>query len=141
MTPGSWQWGLWFDACVAAVIGIVAATVAFGYVSAHYAPNTGDDDTFRSVSAMVAPYREDLLAPCIKRFGFMADADALVALPQWRAFITRKTEIFPCGALSGVAIVPAAYNFELHRNLHRAISSVFRLAGPRLVEELTGSRR
>jgi hypothetical protein len=133
MMPGSRRWGFGFDAFLAAVIGVVAAIVAFGYVSAHYAPNTGDDDTYRSVSAMIAPYREDLLSPCVKRFGFMADADALLALPQWRAFVTRKTAAFPCGALGGVAIVPVAYNFELHRNLHRAMSSVFRLTGPRLI--------
>lgn len=125
--------GLWIDVCLSIVIGVAAGVLAFDYVSAHVAPNGSDDDTFRSVSAMVAPYKEDLLQPCLGQFGSMADPSALVGLPEWRAFLTRRLDAFPCTALSGVRVEPVAYSFWLQGHLHRTMSWMFRMTGPRLV--------
>lgn len=132
MTHSFRQKRVWIDVGLAVSIGIAAATLAFAYVSAHYAPNTGDDDTYRSVSAMAEPYLSDVLYPCVNQFGSMPEPAAVIALPAWRAFITRKTGAFPCEALSRIPIVPDAYNIELHGHLHWAMSSVFALTGPRL---------
>ncbi len=130
MTQGPGR--IWIDIVLALFIAVAAAAVAFAHVAAHYAPNAGDEETFRLVSAMVAPYRDDVLSPCMTRFGVVPDSDAVIALPQWRAFLTRHTDTFPCEALTGVPQAPASYNYWLHRHLHRALSTVFAVTGPRL---------
>jgi len=44
---------LLIDIGIALLSGLVAATIAFDYVAARYAPRTDDADAFRSVSALV----------------------------------------------------------------------------------------
>lgn len=123
---------VWIDLCLAVLIGAGAGSIAFDKVLSHYTPNLGADDTFRLVAARVAPYREDLLYPCIGEFGKMAEPAALSQLPEWRAFLTNATDRFPCEALAQTPIVPVAYNFWLHRNLHSSLSTVFAVTGPTL---------
>lgn len=126
------QRGVWFDAVLAIAIGMAAASIAFEHVSVRLQADPGDADTVREVSAMIAPHREDILQPCIGRFGYMAEPSALLRLPEWTAFVSGATPSFPCASLASVAIVPVHYSFWLQQHLHRSMSWVLGVTGPRL---------
>lgn len=118
---------------LALLIALVAGRVAFEYVAARLVPNPGDAEAAPVVEALIAPYREDLLHPCIGRFGVMAEPAALLALPAWKDLTSGRSDTFPCSALAGVPTVSTHYSFWLQQYLHRALSVVFRLTGPRLL--------
>lgn len=126
------QRGVWIDAVLAIVIAIAAASIAFDHVSVRLQADPADADTVRAVSAMIAPHREDILQPCVRRFGYMVEPSALVRMPEWTAMVSGATPSFPCAALASVAIVPVHYSFWLQQHLHRSMSWVFGITGPRL---------
>ena len=114
------------------LLGVFATRHASDYVSARYAPRADDESRYEVVSALVSPFRDDLLSACTGRLGVMADPAAIATLPQWRAFLTGRVAAFPCEAMRGVTMAPAPYGYEIQRHLHRALSTVFRTVGPRL---------
>ena len=119
------------DVALALVIAVAAGRMAYLHVAARVTPDPSDADAARLVESLLAPYREDLLQPCLGRFGFMADPAALTALSEWKDMTAGRSAAFPCSALSGVAIVPVHYSFWLQQHLHRAMSWVFVRTGPR----------
>jgi hypothetical protein len=122
---------VWVDVCIALAVAGIAAVMAFQFVSEKYAPDASQPDGL-AVGAAGA-YLEDILYPCVRRFGFVPAPEFVTNLPEWRAFISRTTDRFPCDALRNAPIVPSGYFSGLHRNLHRGLTTAFALAGPQFV--------
>lgn len=86
---------------------------------------------YRSLAGFsVVPWVDDLLVPCIGRPGWVPNPDALQALPQWQAFLSRQLEFFPCEALAGVPMVEVGHSWRQSEYFHRLLGLWFQLRGP-----------
>ena len=97
---------------------VLAGTVAYRHLGAHF------DFSYRDCS-------EDLLYPCVGRFGWTIKTAPLEASPHWQAFVQRKIDAIDCAALRDLPRVDAGHTWELQRYLHATLSGLFQLSGPR----------
>src|SRR5256885_8209529 len=77
----------WLDAIAAAGLAVLSTTVAYRYVSHHFALSY--DSAYRDCT-------EDLLYPCVGHLGSTIDAAALEGSPHWQAFVQRKIDSLTC---------------------------------------------
>lgn len=125
--------GVLLDVALALVLGLVGGWITFRHVAAHYAPAATAHPDVPFLSGAAGYYLEDVLSPCVNRFGFQPEWGQTTSLPAWRAFVTRQVDVFPCAALKRVPVVPVEYFSTLHTHLHRAMAYIFRWTGPRLI--------
>jgi hypothetical protein len=84
------------DVAAAVCVLVLAATVAYRHLDAHF------DFSYRDCS-------EDLLYPCVGKFGWTIQSAPLEASPHWQAFVQRRIDAIDCAALRDLPRVDAGH--------------------------------
>ena len=105
------------DSIAALCVLLLATIVAYRYL------DEGFDFSYRDCS-------EDLLYPCVGRFGLTIKTAPLEASPQWQAFVQRRVNSLDCDAFRELPRVDAGHTWDLQRYLHATLSELFWLNGP-----------
>ena len=105
------------DVALAVLVMVAAYLVSVDHLRANY---------------RVAPAIEDLTVACTGKPGWIPHPALLYKRPEWIAMIERRTDSFPCEAAAGIELVQVGTTWQLQEYFHRALSSWFRIVGPRV---------
>jgi hypothetical protein len=105
------------DLVAALCVLLLATIVAYRYLDERF------DFSYRDCS-------EDLLYPCIGRFGWTIKTAPLEASTEWQAFVQRRVTSLDCDAFRELPQVDAGHTWDLQRYLHATLSGLFWLNGP-----------